>query len=281
MQRALLHFLLTSMFLVACSESMTSPPVPPVAVSIEPGDLSSNIGSAPIVIVIGRMGPPVGPADLDAITGSIELVDPSGAAKVLSVDLQEDYFLDGSYSAQHFAAYSVEDPGLVDGWNSIRVRLFDGVVAGATWSPNRVVQDPTGTFLEARVNPSSAPIIQTIRLCPKSEGQKVQVFFSELVQYDPYPGTPDDLVRVTFDGTSCSALPLAPEPDSTGLAKFAEFICTGQTDGSAVNIQLGPGFQASTGLLVRLRPDDDQTAVTISTDSMQSHIDGCRGVSIF
>ncbi|TNF38516.1 MAG: hypothetical protein EP329_00220 [Deltaproteobacteria bacterium] len=263
MLRALVILVATSP--LACADSVTTAPIRPVTVAIQPSDLHSNVDATQVFVIVGRVGPAVALAESEAIVDAIELVTPSGDRTPILTERVDDY--SASDSSRDFTAFRLTNLALADGWNSVRVALPAGTVAaGGAAGEQRVIQGPTGTTLEARLNPSSSPTLRSVLVCGKGDIHKVIVDFSEAVAYNPDSAQASEQLAVSLNGASCDALRLTVEPTTDPTATEADFACAPVEGHGEIAVTLGTGLTSATGVRAFATTERVSTRLVVTVD---------------
>ncbi len=182
-------------------------PVPTVA--LEPVDLTTSVGQAPLRVRVSNLGAPVGADLLSRIARAVSLrtwpeqaAVPLVLAKIVDATGKSDA---DAYAHLDFTAASP----LADRWYALAI---DALPAGAGWG------DPENTFplpnggRATRFRVGSGATVSSVRVYSKAQGQQlVRVDFSEPV------ATNTSLVTISYVGGN--APPCRPEANVAQVAK--------------------------------------------------------------
>lgn len=258
----------------ACSDRETegtTPNIPQVVLSVEPADLMSSVDATPITFVVGRYGPAVSQAVVDELINSVQVVGPDGTTRPLQATKLNDYFTGSDRSGDSFRAYQVSVPGLDDGWNAVRIKLPDGVIADPlSVAPTSSAGEPS-PWVSTRVNPSSSPTMRAVLVCGKDDGTvKVRLLFSEFVRYAP---NAEKLIDVALDDTSCAPLSLSEDGESETTDR-AEFACQAGKTGK-ISVRLDGGLVGASGVAVTASRDGGADSVVVDSMLLTETYEGC------
>lgn len=232
--------ILASLFagLSACADGGVSTPfgsqnpLPEVVrVSVEPQDLTTNVGLRPIEVTLWRNGPEIDDATVHAVAAATRLTqDDETLAATIEILPPPP-----AHTFLYFRrSIRITPQAEVRGWYDVRVKPPVGTEGYVS-----AVSDVPGTGeLRARLNSESAPVIRYVQLCEGEHGLKASVGFSESVALG---GGNGDALTVDVGGSICVPVQGAPNGSEAGgmveQVEVAYLTCVGTLE-SDVEVRL-------------------------------------------
>lgn len=260
------------------SGAMLSSPKPLPTIFFESEDVTSAIGSGPIVIRINSFGAPVADDLLKALAGQIHLYTGDQSSEIpiqatVRSASQGTYTSDGRRQIPRATVEIQPTKPLADTWYVLKVVSVPNGFALPLFGNRQTLPDGS---VGARLSPGSHPRPAAFKVCPKEGGVVlVSVEWSEPVLH------PTDVSSVaTIREVSASSAVCVAAPDQGGKsARTTRFLCQNvPAVGGRVSVALDAGIKGVAGrsLDIPVNASTQKATVEVALDSMQAGGDGCK-----
>jgi len=242
--------------LLACSlnDSAGRPPDPPV-VAIYPNDLSSNVKTATIQVIVSGLYPGVDVGFLDSMSGRLSFMDERGDD--IEFDVRESR-RDGPNPA--LVLDVILFASLPNGWSELQID-----VSGLALDVDAETSHKDD-IIRSRINPDSAPVLKRIRMCEVGKLRwLLSVAISEPVEIPEALSTGFPL-RASVAGCS-NCVVIAPftdpaeVPEAPSSSDRIEFDCECQSNPKSLTLTLDGKLSAPAGGALALALDEPRVEV--------------------
>lgn len=272
MMQAIASLLLVLILSPACAQERpvvqaNSAGIPPARVGLEPPDLTSDIESSPIQLLLVATGRPILEEEISNFESLLSLEDSTGQDVAFTTQVEHE--APGTFGPGAHRAFLVIRPNLPlrAGWHSVILsRVPEGwTTFPETWAPRAVANDS----VVARLFIGDAPTLRKVTICWSDEKLRPLLEFSQGVS----TGENGHLPSVMADGNACSILTSEPQRGSTSL----DFDCPGSEMPATLTVDVR-GMNSPGGRPVALGGIDG-TRVELAADQFDvdsSHGENCR-----
>ena len=257
-----------------------SAPVPLPTIELEPKDLTSGLGSAPIKVKVNNWGRPVGEDVLKALAREVHLYgqdsasEVSVAATIRDVPPGADHAPNG-YRRNPMAEIEIQPTKpLGDGWYTLKVHSVPQGLAKPRFGSSQTLADGS---IGARLSTASHPRPSSVRICDKEGGEKVVIVdWSEPIVHPPDPTALATLQETSGASSTCLHDPAQAAVGSTSSVRF---LCLNvPQSGARFMLGLDRRITGKSGGAMDLQTDrtTGKANTEVAVDSLQAEGEGCR-----
>lgn len=242
-------------------------PLPSPRIGLDPPDLTSNVGSAPIRLVLSATGAEIDPDDVGAFQDAVSMVDEAGTPIAFTIHVtQEPTGMVGPGSRRTFLELETSD-SLPAGWSRVSLAALPQgwKPMTLTWTPRP--DDDVG--LSGRVASNDAPVLRMITVCWSASKLAVLLDFSQSIVLRENL-TPS--VLLFADNSPCTMAP------GVERAPDAYFACQGNAMPESIYVDL-QGAKSTLGTQVHAALGSSETAIDVGADLFETGSpegDSCR-----
>jgi hypothetical protein len=238
-------------------------------------DLTSSIGSTPLIVSVESAGVSVGRALLDALAAQLRLEEANGATVAFTTQVQDasgSTLGPGGFPTDPMAKVVVvpSAPLSADKWYALRLQKMPVGLSLPRYAQFQTLPDGAPGV---RVSPGSHARPTAIRVCEKAGGMSaVMVDWSERVENSPGPSAA--AVSETSSGLKCPLDNAAvPGPSSTAY----RFLCQGLPKHAAnVALDLDVNIRSASGSPLDVPAPAGRLRHNLAVDLMTEYGEGCR-----
>jgi hypothetical protein len=251
------------------SSAAAEPVRPPPTIIIQPTDLTSSVGTSPIVVGVDNLGDRVGNDILGLLAKEIRLQDAQGAPVPIGTTIMDasgsTYGPSGYRTNEIARIVVVPQSPLKNEWHVLRI---SATPAGLAWPGLSDMETLPDGSRGVRVAPGSHPTPTSIRLCDKGQGLWVTIVdWSERIVYPEDVRTIADVQEESSGLTSC-----VPDPaiSTDGTTESLRFLCQNfPATGAKLSIGLTRTIRSSSGTSAEFSsaPPDATGALRVPSSS--------------
>jgi len=257
--------------LLACAEEPTTElgvyGPSSVLLMMQPGALASNIGDAPVRVILMPSGPSsyVTTALIREVPTMIS-AESNGSEVLLDIELEIDNALDSpNPESNPSSPTSFLIHPRAQEWPDSWVELSVGPL---TPSLNPEAVRAVNGYAVSRFSVDSRPAFRGFELCPKPDQMlRMLVHFSEEVEFD----SAKRFITVSQDGASCEVVAELVSTRSTTVE------CDGFAFDRPFSFAMLVGMRAASGLAVKTHDGMDSFSITAIYNELGVTQTGCRG----